>query len=130
MPGGDLDRFVEAAALDQVETAERLLRLGEGAVGHELLAASYANGLRAVRWRELVADLPDLARLKVVEPRESLVVLVLGPRLGLHLRIHLLGVPGDQQQVLHVAPLVVFSGRRTRLSGIDISSGRAVTEWP
>src|SRR4051794_21001395 len=116
MPGGDLERFVEAVALDQVETAERLLRLDEGAVGHEPLAASYANGLRAARRRELVADLPDPARLKVFEPGESLVVLVLGSRLGLRLPVHLLGVPGDQQQVLHVAPLVVFSGRRTRLS--------------
>src|SRR6478672_7829693 len=97
MTCGDLDGLLEAVAFDEVESAERFLRLDEGAVGHELLAAPDANGLRAAGRRELIADLPDPAILEVVEPRESLVVLVLGARLRLFLRVHLLGVPGDQQ---------------------------------
>ena len=34
MPGGDLDGLLEAPALDDVEPADRLLRLGERAVRH------------------------------------------------------------------------------------------------
>src|SRR5262249_52413108 len=44
MAGRDLDRFVEAAALDDVEAADDLLRLREWSVRDELLALAHANG--------------------------------------------------------------------------------------
>jgi hypothetical protein len=36
--GGDVDGLLEAVALEEAEPADRLLRLGERAVGHESLA--------------------------------------------------------------------------------------------
>src|SRR6187397_136231 len=72
--GGDLDRFLEAVALEQVEPAYRLLRLGERAVGHSGLAVAHADRAGASRRRELVSDLPDAPCLQVVDPREWLLL--------------------------------------------------------
>src|SRR5437764_14643764 len=126
MRSGDLDGLVEAVALEDVEPADRLLRLDERAVRHELPAVAHANRAGAPRRRELVARHPDPTRLHVVEPREALLALLRLLRLGL--RVHVLGVPADQHHVLHRCSSssidVVVPGRRTSRTRIDIFDGR------
>src|SRR5262249_23573526 len=83
---------------------------GERAVGDERLAAADADRLRPARRRELVSDQPLATLSELVDPPEALV----GRRLGrLLLRVHALGGPADQQQVLHGSlPSSVSPGRR------------------
>src|SRR5262249_1587490 len=97
---------------DEIEAADRLLRLRERTVRDQLLPASHADGAAATRRRKLVAGHPFPPRLHVVQPRKALRFL-LRSRLGLRLTVHPLGVPTDQQQVPHLAPLVVADVRTT-----------------
>src|SRR5262249_28228146 len=69
MTGGDLDRFLEAAALDDVEAADDLLRFRERPVGDELLAVADADGLCAAGRREPGACHPHPAALPGAKPR-------------------------------------------------------------
>src|SRR5262245_44420276 len=102
MARGDLDSLLEAPALEQVEAADRFLRLGERAVRDQLLAAANAHRAGAARRGELVADQPDALRTEVIDPGEALFELVgRRPRLRLRLAVHPLRVPADQQQVFH-----------------------------
>src|SRR5215218_2202344 len=101
----DLHGLLEAAALDDVEPADGLLRLGERAVGHQRLAVADANGARLFWRSQPVARRPHAARPEIVQPRETfLFARVVRTRLGLVLLVHALRVPADQQQVFHVAP--------------------------
>src|SRR5438874_13569333 len=70
MAGGDLDCFLEAVALDEVEPADRLLRLRERAIGDELLPVAYTHRAAAPWRRQLVTGDPSAACLQVVEPRK------------------------------------------------------------
>ena len=63
MRGGDLDGLVEAVALEDVEPADRLLRLDERAVRHELPAVAHANRAGATRRRE-APDAKFAARIR------------------------------------------------------------------
>src|SRR2546430_17348116 len=74
MARGDLDRLLEAAAVDQVKAADRFLRLREGTVGNDRLAIAHADRAATARRSELVADLPDAASGEVVHPRKRLVL--------------------------------------------------------
>src|SRR5205809_3857425 len=98
MARGDLDRLLEAAAVDQVEAADRFLRLRKRTVGDDRLAVAHADRAATARWSELVAGLPDPAGGEVVHPRKRL---VLGSRarggLRLLLAVHAFRVPTDQQ---------------------------------
>src|SRR5579859_1204656 len=117
MAGRDLDRFLEAAGLDHVEAADRLLRVRERPVGDERLAAADTDGSGSLRRRHLVADDPRVPRLEIVQPGEALGLL--RPR-RLVVGVHPLGVPADQQQVLHRWLLSGLSpGRRTPRPEID-----------
>src|SRR5207253_2053782 len=89
-------------ALDNVEPADRLLRLGERTVGDERLPVADADRAGPARRGQLVAGDPDAARLEVVQPREALLVRAFS-RVGLGLGVHLLGVPADQHQEFHGA---------------------------
>ena len=60
-----LDRLVEVARLDQVEAAERLLRLGERPVGRDGLAVDDADGRRGRGRGQGLAGLEQAARLDV-----------------------------------------------------------------
>src|SRR5512132_1234474 len=107
MPGCDLDRLVDTAALDDVEAADDLLRLGERAVGDRRLAVPDTHGPAAARRRELVARYPHPACLQIVEPGEALVLLLGLTGRRLLLRVHPLRVPANQQHELHRSPFVV-----------------------
>jgi hypothetical protein len=61
MPGGDLDGLLQAAALEDVEPADRLLGLGERPVGDDRLPVANADGARSARRRQLIAGDPDTA---------------------------------------------------------------------
>src|SRR5262245_16390421 len=99
MRRGDLDRFFEASALEQVEAADGLFRLRERAVRDHLLAVADTNGARPSRRSELVARQPDALGLEVVHPREALLFHSrLLAWLGLRLTVHPLAVPAHQQQ--------------------------------
>ncbi len=100
MPGRDLDSLLEAVALDDVETSDRLLRLHERAIGDHRLAVPHPHRPGAARRRKLIAGHPDPARLHVVEPREALLlrIVVLA---GLGLGVHRVGAPAHQQQIVH-----------------------------
>jgi len=50
VPGRDLDSFLEAPALDDVEPSDRLFGLGEGTVGDERLPVADADGAPAARF--------------------------------------------------------------------------------
>src|SRR5262249_29251595 len=108
----DLDGLLEAVGLDEIEAADRPPRLREPTRPCHLLPAAHADGAAAARRRELVASHPLPSRLQVVQPRKAL-RLRLRARLGLRLVVHPLGVPTDQQQVPHLAPLVVVDVRTT-----------------
>jgi len=66
--GRDLDRLLEAAALEDVEAADHLFGLGERAVGDDRLPVADADGPGSVRRSQPVAGDPDAARLEVVQP--------------------------------------------------------------
>src|SRR5207253_9861187 len=83
------DGLLQTAALDNVEPADRLLRLGERTVGDERLPVADANRAGPARRGQLVAGDPDAARLEVVQPREALLVRAFS-RVGLGLGVHLL----------------------------------------
>src|SRR4029453_12806442 len=74
MCGRDLDGLVQAAALDDVEPADRLLGLRERPVGDERLPPANAHGAGPSRRRQLVAGDPDAPGLEVVDPGKALVV--------------------------------------------------------
>jgi hypothetical protein len=59
MPARELDRLVQAAALEDVEAADRLLRFRERAIGHDRLSVADADAARPPRWGELVPGDPD-----------------------------------------------------------------------
>ena len=63
--------FLEAAALDQVEPAHRLLRLRKRAVRDQPFPAADAHRACAVRRGQLIACEPDAPRLEVVHPQGS-----------------------------------------------------------
>src|SRR5262249_35528683 len=105
MASGNLDCFPEAVAFDDVESADRLLRLREGAVGDDRLAVTDADRPSTTRRRELVARLPDPALAYLVQPRKALLRRRLGG-IWLDLSIHVLRAPADHQHELHrEAPL-------------------------
>src|SRR5438067_1676246 len=70
--GRDLDGLLEAAALDQVEAADRLLRRHERTVSDDRLAVTNPHGAATPRRRQLVARDPRALRLELVEPRKAL----------------------------------------------------------
>src|SRR6478672_5464744 len=102
VPGRDFDRFLEAAALEDVEAADDLLGLGERAVGDDRLPVADTDGASSARRSQLIAGHPDSPSLEIVEPRKALVVLrCLIRRFRLGLSVHLLRVPAHQHQELH-----------------------------
>src|SRR5918999_3195454 len=76
--GCDLDGLLQAAALDDVEAADRLLGLGERTVGDDRLPVAGADGARTAGRSQLVAGDPDAPRLDVVQPGEALLVRSVG----------------------------------------------------
>ena len=56
MPAGDLDRLVEVAAVEHVESGDPLLRLGERTVGDEGLSAAHAHERRILDRSKPLAD--------------------------------------------------------------------------
>jgi hypothetical protein len=93
-PAPDLDGLLQAAALDDVEPADRLLRLGERTVGDDCLPVADTDGACVARRSQLVAADPDAPRLEVVQPAEKLFVSGVG-RVGLGLGVH----PFASQQI-------------------------------
>src|SRR5438552_4007980 len=124
MSGRNLDCLRHAGALDDVEPADRLLCLDERAVRDDRLPVADADGSGPARRRQLVAGHPAVPRLKVVQPGKAFRLGSLGG-IGLRLGVHLLNVPADQQQELHIALSNSIStgryGRRTRRTEIDAS---------
>jgi hypothetical protein len=70
----NLDGLLEAAALDDVESADRLLGLGERTVGDDRLSIADADGACLARRSQLVAADPDAPRLEVFQPAEEILV--------------------------------------------------------
>jgi hypothetical protein len=70
VPGRDLDGLLQAAALDDVEPADRLPGLGERTVGDERLPVADTHGRGAAS--QLVAGDPVAPCLDVVQPGEAL----------------------------------------------------------
>src|SRR5262249_45056798 len=119
------DRLVQVLGLDEVEAAELLLRLGEGAVGRERLAAADAH--RRGRARRLkraavlvVAALADPLREGAV-PLEAAGLLVGGPA------VPALLVLVDQHGVFHFFLLRSF---RSVSGATLLSNGRAGNRQP
>src|SRR5439155_22618872 len=111
---GELDRFVDRAALDEVEAAEVLLRLRERAVRRERLSVVDADRRRA---RE-VAEVGAAAGLRTLG--ESHVLLHLPLLLLLAEPLPAVAGAVDQERVLHVCLLRSLTTlRRTRSRGID-----------
>ena len=122
--GRDLNGLVEAVALDDVEPADCLLGLHERTVGDDRLPATDADGAGPARRSELVAGDPAPPGLEVVKPRKALLIRGVS-RSGLRLGVHLLRVPADKHQELHLVHSNSVSsrtyGRRRRRTEIDIS---------
>src|SRR2546423_4961666 len=72
--GRDLDGFLQAAALDQVESAEGFFGRDERTVCDQCLPVADADRAGAPRRRQLVAYDPGAPRLELVEPGEALLV--------------------------------------------------------
>src|SRR5439155_13906101 len=108
-----LDGFLSAVAVDQVEAAQRLLRLGERAVHDLTLSGLEADTARfAIRAQALAHDrLAGRAQLLA----EAHVALHHGVHLGLRRRGCRLVVGADQQQVAHGTS-----------SSIDVAAGGPV----
>jgi hypothetical protein len=104
---GDLDGFLEAGAFEEVETADRLLRLSERPVGHQRVAVADADRAGPARRGQLVSREPDAPRLEVVHPGEALLVVRRRrARIGLGLTVHPLRVPAETiSRYFIVAPL-------------------------
>src|SRR5579859_8183692 len=100
MSGGDINGFVDARALDDVEAAYLFFGFGERAIGYQHLAVADADGAGSTAWPEPRAAAPD-------PPRVHLRI----PGLDLRQGVHLGGaqdhrfVIADHQQVLHGPPL-------------------------
>jgi hypothetical protein len=58
MSGGDLNRFVEARAIDDVEAAHLFFGFGERAIGYQQLAVADADGAGIAAWPEPRATAP------------------------------------------------------------------------
>ena len=133
MRRGPLDRLVEVVGLDEVVAAERLLRLGERAVGDERLAVADADGRRRVA--------PAGARSPPTTPgatprrrrtRRRSRCCSSSERLS-----HSVSVVVDQQQVLHVSPpsrrsvtTTTTNGRRRIDNGFDSGARGASARRP
>src|SRR6266550_5450389 len=102
--GRDLDRLLEAAALDDVEPADRLFAFDERTICDDGLSVADADRAGSAGRSQLIAGDPAAARLEVVEPRKAFLIRG-GTWIGLGLSIHLLGVPADEHQELHFALL-------------------------
>jgi hypothetical protein len=59
MPGGDLNRLVEARALDDVEAAHLFFGFGERAIGYQQLAVADADGAGIAARSKPRAAAPD-----------------------------------------------------------------------
>src|SRR5258708_8295937 len=59
MSGGDLNRFVDARALDDVEATHLFFGFGERAIGYQHLAVADADGAGIAAWPEPRATAPD-----------------------------------------------------------------------
>ena len=103
--GGELDGRVEVVGLEREEAADRLLELGERAVGGQRAAVLDADGGRGVgvRHRRARRDARGLVQRLVVAV-DGLLLLgrERGPRAGVVRRRG--GAVVDQQRVLHVVP--------------------------
>src|SRR5579859_7761234 len=63
MSGGDINGFVDARALDDVEAAYLFFGFGERAIGYEHLAVADADGAGSTAWPEPRAAAPDPPRV-------------------------------------------------------------------
>ena len=100
----DLDGLLEAAALDEVEPADRLLGLGKGAVRDARLPVADADGVGLPRRRQLVAGDPGAPRLELVQPGKALLVLRSVVRGGLGLASMVLPSQQTSSRYFIVAP--------------------------
>ena len=114
----DLDRLVQVARLDDVEAADRLLRLGERPVDDEHLAAAHADGRGILVGSQALAVLGDAARLKLVDPLADVVV-------GGHVRQGVVPL-GVEQCVFHGGVLPLGHATQVRRTGKPDFDIRAV----
>src|ERR1700689_1032102 len=98
MRRGHLDGLVDVRALEDVESADHLLGLGERPVADQHLAVPHRDRLGLARGPEPVAIQPDAARDHVIEPGKTPAFLGV-PRLLVGLEAS--AVDTDQHHVLH-----------------------------
>src|SRR5260370_35625459 len=72
MSGGDLNRFVDARALDDVEATHLFFGFGERAIGYQHLAVADADGAGIAAWPEPRATAPGPPGVHLPIPRRDL----------------------------------------------------------
>ncbi len=117
LPSGGVTRSrrpLQIFALEQIIAHDRLLRFGEGAVGHERLAVADAHERRRFRWAQAVAVEPEPALLTLFHPSLD------GTRRLLQVRDAVIG--DDEDQIFH--PAVLHYVRPTRFSNSPVFVSR------
>jgi len=119
----DLDRLIEARAVEEIKTSDPFPRFGERAIGDQTLAFAHADGLGPADMFETVAHDPGAV---LVMRRNPLFDVVLRRIKGLAR-----GIDTYEHQVAHISSscrLVSHVVERRRLTSTD--ARRFSARWP
>src|SRR5215470_4616448 len=108
----DLDRLIEARAVEEIKTSDPFPRLGERAIGDQTLAFAHADGLGRADMFETVAHDPGAV---LVMRRHPLFDVVLRRIKGLAR-----GIDTYEHQVAHVSSSCRLVSHGSRTAGADI----------